>query len=52
MRMTDLSLLAFNETPGPLTAEATASASRVDPLFLDLVERWPGREDWVAPAPG
>ncbi len=52
MRMTDLSLLAFNETPGPLAAEATASASRVDPLFLDLVERWPGREDWVAPAPG
>ena len=50
MRMTDLSLLAYNDEPGPLAREVSANpafaASRIDPLFIDLVERWPGRARW------
>jgi peptide deformylase len=46
MRMTDLSLLAYNDEPGPLAREVAASANGIDPLFIDLVERWPGRARW------
>jgi peptide deformylase len=46
MRMTDLSLLAYNEEPGPLAREVAANAEGVDPLFVDLVERWPARARW------
>jgi len=46
MRMTDLSLLAYNEEPGPLAREVAADAGAIDPLFVDLVERWPGRARW------
>ena len=48
MRMTDLSLLAYNEEPGPLAREVHASPKGIDPLFIDLVERWPGRARWFA----
>ena len=51
MRMEDLSLLAFNESPGPLAEEAAQYPDRVDPLFLDLVEQWPTRGRWLQPAP-
>jgi peptide deformylase len=46
MRMTDLSLLAYNEEPGPLAREVAANPKGIDPLFIDLVERWPGRSRW------
>lgn len=46
MRMTDLSLLAYNDEPGPLAREVAADPKGVDPLFVDLVERWPGRARW------
>ena len=46
MRMTDLSLLAYNEEPGPLAKEVAANPKGIDPLFVDLVERWPGRTRW------
>lgn len=46
MRMTDLSLLAYNEEPGPLARELDSGVSGIDPLFVDLVERWPGRQRW------
>jgi len=46
MRMTDLSLLAYNEEPGPLAREVAESPKGIDPLFIDLVERWPGRARW------
>jgi peptide deformylase len=46
MRMTDLSLLAYNEEPGPLAREMARGAEGVDPLFADLVLRWPARERW------
>jgi peptide deformylase len=46
MRMTDLSLLGYNDEPGPLAREVLADPTGVDPLFIDLVERWPGRSRW------
>ena len=47
MRMEDLSLLAFNEEPGPLAQEsAKEGTSRIDPLFLDLVQSWPAKQKW------
>jgi peptide deformylase len=46
MRMTDLSLLAYNDEPGPLAKEVMAGGESIDPLFIDLVERWPGRARW------
>jgi peptide deformylase len=46
IRMDDLSTLAFNEAPGPLAEEAAKNPEQIDPLFLDLVGRWPAREKW------
>ena len=51
MRMTDLGLLAYNEEPGQLAREVAADPQGVDPLFIDLVERWPGRERWFGRQP-
>lgn len=45
-RMTDLSLLAYNDEPGPLAREVHENPKGIDPLFIDLVERWPGRSRW------
>ena len=47
MRMTDLALLAYNDEPGPLAREVAADPKGIDPLFIDLVERWPGRARWL-----
>jgi peptide deformylase len=47
MRMTDLSLLAYNDEPGPLAREVASDPKGIDPLFIDLVERWPGRARWL-----
>jgi peptide deformylase len=52
MRMTDLSLLAYNEEPGPLAKEVFENPKGIDPLFIDLVERWPGRERWFGSSRG
>jgi len=46
MRMTDLSLLAYNDEPGPLAKEVVLNSEGIDPLFIELVERWPGRGRW------
>jgi hypothetical protein len=46
MRMTDLSLLAYNDEPGPLARELASDPGGIDPLFVDLVERWPARARW------
>lgn len=46
MRMTDLSLLAYNDEPGPLAKELEQDPKGIDPLFVDLVQRWPGRGRW------
>jgi peptide deformylase len=44
MRMTDLKLLAYNEEPGPLALEVKKGEKNIDPLFVDLVTRWPGKD--------
>ena len=46
MRMDDLAMLAFNDAPGALAEEAAGNPDQIDPLFLDLVGRWPARERW------
>jgi len=46
MRMTDLSLLSYNDEPGPL-AEDAAAGNKIDPLFQRLVDDWPGRSRWL-----
>ncbi len=47
MRMTDLSLLAFNAEPGKLAEEAE-KAPGLDPALRAMVEAWPSREKWLA----
>ena len=47
MRMNDMTKLAYNDAPGALAAEAADPEGPIDPLFLDLVERWPARERWL-----
>ena len=44
MRMSDLSLLAYNEETGPLALELKKGEQNIDPLFVDLVTRWPGKD--------
>jgi len=51
MRMTDLGLLAYNDEPGQLAREVAAEPNSIDPLFVDLVLRWPGRRRWFGEAP-
>lgn len=51
MRMEDLTTLAFNEAPGALAEDAAGNPGQIDPLFLDLVGRWPARERWRQVAP-
>ena len=46
MRMTDLGLLAYNDEPGQLAREVASDPGSIDPLFVDLVARWPGRGRW------
>jgi peptide deformylase len=50
MRMTDLGLLAYNDEPGQLAREVVAGPDGIDPLFVDLVVRWPGRVRWFGEA--
>lgn len=46
MRMTDLSLLAFNTDPGALAEEA-ARRPDLDPALRNLVNAWPTRDKWL-----
>ena len=50
MRMPDLSLLAFNDEPGQLARDFTEHPTGIDPLYVDMVQRWPGRERWFGGA--
>jgi len=45
VRMTDLSLLSYNDEPGPLAYDV-ANNKEIDPLFIDLVDTWPARNHW------
>ena len=46
MRMSDLSLLSYNDEPGPLAQDA-AAGNKIDPLFQRLVDDWPARPRWL-----
>ena len=41
MRMKDHSKFGFNDTPGDIAEDAQKNRSSIDPLFLDLVKKWP-----------
>ena len=49
--MTDLSLLSYNDEPGPL-ANDVANNKEIDPLFIDLVDIWPARNHWFPDSKG
>ncbi len=49
-RMDDISMLSYDDAPGALAEDAADRAEHVDPLFLDLVQRWPNRERWLSQA--
>jgi peptide deformylase len=46
MRMTDLSMLGFNAEPGGLASDL-ANGEAVWPSLRQLVDDWPGREQWM-----
>ena len=46
MRMTDLSTLTFNSSPG-LLAEDAAVTQDLDPLLTALADNWPMRAKWA-----
>ncbi|MDP6831015.1 MAG: peptide deformylase [Alphaproteobacteria bacterium] len=46
MRMDDISKLEFNAEPGHL-AQDIADGVNVWPVLRDLVDAWPGREQWM-----
>ena len=46
MRMTDLSTLSFNSSPG-LLAEDAAVTQDLDPLLTALADNWPMRAKWA-----
>ena len=46
MRMTDMSLLAFNTDPGRL-AQEVARGDDLDPVFKRLAQDWPEKDNWV-----
>ena len=50
-RMTDLSLLSYNDEPGPLAYDV-ANNKETDPLFIDLVDTWPARNHWFPDSKG
>ena len=50
-RMTDLSLLSYNDEPGPLAYDV-ANNKEIDPLFIDLVDTWPARKHWFPDSKG
>ena len=50
-RMTNLSLLSYNDEPGPLASDV-ANNKEIDPLFIDLVDIWPARNHWFPDSKG
>lgn len=41
MRMEDLSKFGFNDTPGDIENDMKYNKDAIDPLFLELVSKWP-----------
>ena len=45
MRMSDFSYFGFNDSPGDIARDAKINKKAIDPLFLDLVKKWPSKEN-------
>jgi peptide deformylase len=43
MRMKDLSYFGYNDSPGDIARDAKFNKKSIDPLFLDLVKKWPSK---------
>ena len=41
MRMINLSKFGFNDTPGDVASDMIKNKNSIDPLFLNLVKKWP-----------
>ena len=41
MRMKDFTYFGYNDTPGDIARDAKKNKRYIDPLFLDLVKKWP-----------
>ena len=41
MRMKDFTYFGYNDTPGDIARDAKKNKKSIDPLFLDLVRKWP-----------
>ena len=44
MRMQDFSYFGYNDTPGDIERDKKINKSSIDPLFLELVKKWPGKK--------
>ncbi len=41
MRMKDFTYFGYNDTPGDIARDSKKNKKSIDPLFLDLVKKWP-----------
>ncbi len=41
MRMKDFTYFGYNDSPGDIARDAKINRKSIDPLFLDLVKKWP-----------
>ncbi len=41
MRMKDFRYFGYNDTPGDIARDSKKNKASIDPLFLDLVKKWP-----------
>ena len=41
MRMNNLCNFGYNDEPGDINEDAKKNKSKIDPLFLDLIKKWP-----------
>ena len=41
MRMKDFTYFGYNDTPGDIARDVKKNKKSIDPLFLDLVKKWP-----------
>ena len=39
--MNDLSKFGYNDTPGDIARDMKKNQNNIDPLFIDLVRKWP-----------
>ncbi|MBF96245.1 MAG: Peptide deformylase [Alphaproteobacteria bacterium MarineAlpha9_Bin4] len=45
MRMKDFTKFGFNDTPGDISEELKSNKNSIDPLFIDLVNQWPQKNN-------